>query len=121
MIVINLLAELIRLGIRLAAHGDRLRFHPRWAVTPDLADRLKAHKADLLEVLRPMAGDALVADVSMDEVIRIATPTPAKPVCRCGSSESVDVPIHDGRSIRRDCGRCRRFIDFPVWYVRGVE
>lgn len=41
------------------------------------------------------------------------------PFCRCGSAETVDVPIHDGRSLRRDCARCRRFIDFPVWYGRA--
>ena len=33
------------------AHGDRLRFFPRSAVTPDLADRMKAHKAGLLAML----------------------------------------------------------------------
>ena len=26
------------------------------------------------------------------------------------------MPIHDGKSIRRDCARCGRFIGFPVWY-----
>ena len=36
--------------------------------------------------------------------------------CRCGSTEWRDVPIHDGRSIRRDCPSCDRFIEFPVWY-----
>ena len=25
---------------------------------------------------------------------------------KCGHSEVVDVPIHDGTDIRRDCGRC---------------
>lgn len=49
---------------------------------------------------------------------RDAPPTSAKPVCRCGSATWRDVPIHDGQSVRRDCDRCRRFLDFPIWYVR---
>ena len=47
----HLMVDLDRLGIRLAAHGDRLRYWPRSAVTPDLADRMKAHKGELLAVL----------------------------------------------------------------------
>jgi hypothetical protein len=48
----QLLSDLIRLGIRIEAHGDRLRYSPRSAVTPDLADRMKAHKGELLAILR---------------------------------------------------------------------
>lgn len=44
--------DLARLGIRIEAHGDRLRYSPRSAVTPDLADRMKAHKGELLALLR---------------------------------------------------------------------
>lgn len=35
--------------------------------------------------------------------------------CRCGSSFGVDVPIHGGKSVRRDCAKCNKFISFPVW------
>ena len=35
---------------------------------------------------------------------------------RCGSDQFNDVPIHEGRSLRRDCAHCGRFIDFPKWY-----
>jgi hypothetical protein len=41
----------------------------------------------------------------------------AEPICRCGSTTTVDVPIHSGKSVRRDCGR---FVDFPVWYGKGT-
>jgi len=44
----ELLLDLARRGIRLEAHGERLRYFPRSAVTPDLLDRLKAHKGELL-------------------------------------------------------------------------
>ncbi len=37
-------------------------------------------------------------------------------VCRCGSRTSQDVPIHGGQSSRRDCSKCGRTIDFPIWY-----
>ena len=49
----ELLANLDRLGVRLEAHGDRLRYQPRSALTPDLLVRPKAHKADVLAMLRP--------------------------------------------------------------------
>ena len=52
MTVAELLNETQRLGIELAAHGDRLRYHPRSAMTPDLAERLRKHKAELLVALR---------------------------------------------------------------------
>jgi hypothetical protein len=45
-------------------------------------------------------------------------PKPKRPdaVCPCGSTKWRDVPIHGGRSIRRDCARCGRFLGFPLWY-----
>ena len=48
----QLMTYLTRLGIRIEAHGDRLRYSPRSAVTPDLANRMKAHKGELLAILR---------------------------------------------------------------------
>jgi len=38
--VANLIADLDRLEIQLEAHGDRLRYSPRSAVTPELAQRM---------------------------------------------------------------------------------
>ena len=46
------MADLVQMGIRLEAHGDRLRYSPRSAVTPNLANRMKAHKGELLAILR---------------------------------------------------------------------
>lgn len=46
------MADLDRLGIRIEAHGDRLRYSPRSLVTPDLIDRMKARKGELLAILR---------------------------------------------------------------------
>ncbi len=49
--VAALLTDLARHGIELQAHGDRLRFWPRSAMTPGLAQRVKAHKPELLALL----------------------------------------------------------------------
>ncbi len=49
-----LLIELTRRGIELRAHGDRLRFRPQSAMTPELVERVMVHKLALLAVL---AGD----------------------------------------------------------------
>lgn len=34
---------------------------------------------------------------------------------RCGSIEYIDVLIHEGRSLRRDCLRCGRFMGWVRW------
>jgi hypothetical protein len=39
-------------------------------------------------------------------------------VCPCGSTSWRDLTIHDGQSLRRDCGRCGRFVGWPLWYGR---
>lgn len=51
MSVRDLLVELAGRGITIEARGDRLRYSPRSAVMPDLAERMKAHKAALLAML----------------------------------------------------------------------
>jgi hypothetical protein len=50
-----LLAELAGRGIQLQAHGDRLRFRPQAAMTPDLLARLTTHKPTVLAVLTDLA------------------------------------------------------------------
>ena len=118
----DLLSECDAQGIRLLPAGDGgLTIDaPQDALTPDLLSRLKTHKTELLTLLRSTspfdaddAPDAEPAPVS-DPASR------AEPVCRCGSTTWRDVPIHSGQSIRRDCGRCGRFIEFPIWYGNGT-
>lgn len=106
----ELLADCDARGIRLhpAGDGGLTIDAPQAALTPDMVARLKAHKAELLALLRP-------AVAVQAQPMPIMKPT-AKPVCRCGGTVWRDVPIHDGQSVRRDCAGCGRFIDFPVWY-----
>jgi len=47
-----IVADLARRGIRLEPRGDRLRIHPRSAMTPELVARLASRKAELLAWLR---------------------------------------------------------------------
>ena len=47
----ELLLDLGRRGIQLEADGQRLRYFPRSALTPDLLNRLKSQKGELLAIL----------------------------------------------------------------------
>jgi hypothetical protein len=40
--------------------------------------------------------------------------------CRCGSEKWVDVSIHGGQSVRRDCARCDRYGGHVVWYGKPL-
>lgn len=48
-----ILDEARRRGVELVAAGDRLRFRPVYAVTPELRDALARNKAELLLLLAP--------------------------------------------------------------------
>jgi hypothetical protein len=105
----DLLAECDAQGIRLAPNNDGgLTIDaPQDVLTPELLDQLRIHKGELLAHLQPHG---------RLETRRTVRATHTKPVCRCGSTTWLDVAIHDGRSNRRDCARCGRFIDFSRWY-----
>jgi len=111
----DLLAECDARGIRLSpASGAGLTIDgPARALTPDLIARLKAAKLGLLALLRRALPAAHVDDGWTGE-------SSAVPVCHCGSTSWRDVPIHGDQSLRRDCGRCGRFIGFPVWYGKDT-
>lgn len=106
----QLLATCDSLGIRLLpdVDGGLSIDAPQDALKPELLQQLVANKADLLT--------HLAAEQLQTELPTSATAA-AIAVCRCGSTVWQDVTIHDGRSTRRDCARCARFIDFSRWYV----
>ena len=64
MSIARIFKELNVLGIRIVAHGDRIRYSPRSQMTPDLADRIVAHRAEVLAVLNgdPEALSALAVE-----------------------------------------------------------
>jgi len=89
---------------------------PTGSLTPELIDRIKGHKKDILRFLQPHQEES---------AITIQPPSqpetgPAAPQCRCGSTDWNETPIHAGRSVRRDCARCRKFFDFPIWHGEGT-
>jgi len=134
------MADLARLGIKLEADGDRLRYSPRSAVTPELAKRMKAHKAELLALLlageTPMTlAQAVKASVSADgkwhavydntrgefDWINDAFdshPEPVEPVCRCHNEQSWWQSIYGDHLI---CGICHPPVSPKVVAVQPVE
>jgi len=79
---------------------------------------------EIIGNLRSDAGDeecpfddppALPVSDPVETFITEQLPT-ASLICRCGSTRWRDVTIHDGRSTRRDCATCGRFLCFPTWY-----
>lgn len=55
----QLLSELRTLDIELSVHGDRLRCSaPRGCLTPELEERISAHKPELIRILRDAASTA---------------------------------------------------------------
>ncbi len=81
----ELLAHLDRLGVRLEADGDRLRYYPRSTLTPELIARLKAHKGDVLAMLTATPDREFFpwsnwrGDLSGNYPLKTTT------ICRCGS------------------------------------
>jgi hypothetical protein len=99
MTAMQLLADLSRRGIKLEARDGQLRYFPKAAIGPQLLTALRRHKLELMAVLT-------------------SEPVPCR---RCGGTEMLDVAIHDGQSVRRDCAQCGRFVEFAVWYGRSVN
>ena len=42
-------------------------------------------------------------------------------ICKCGSTETIAVPIHGGQSTRLDCAKCGRFMRWGIWNPNGNE
>lgn len=86
-----------------------------WQAAPDRLEAERLFPPDVMESLR--AAEVRWGYEPAPAVATSDAPAkPAKPVCRCGSTSWRDVPIHDGQSMRRDCGLCGRFLDFPIWH-----
>ncbi len=115
----RLMTDLAQLGIRIEAHGDRLRYSPRSALTPDLADRMKVHKAELLAILWPEGAPHTPAiEPSIEarpteqspadkydwiDKSFTAPPKPPRPHCRCHREQRWWRSIHGDHLI---CGIC---------------
>ncbi|HQA44934.1 MAG TPA: hypothetical protein PLM77_11130 [Phycisphaerae bacterium] len=92
-----LMGELAARGIELQAEGGKLRFRPRAAMTPDLAERVKRHKPELLAML---TGDSC----SLQQL--------PQPDCGQGGT-------HADKEWRRFIAECRPWPDGRGWYDRA--
>ena len=66
----KILTDLTHLGIEMQADGDRLRFRPLSAMTPDLMERVRDHKAELLTIL----SEPSYADQEIERFLSICRP-----------------------------------------------
>ena len=100
----DLMADLTRLGIDVGAEGDRIWYRPRSAVKPDLIDRMREHKAELLVMLRPNAQRVQPATVRCPWCSGAAlVDADGGLACKaCGRLAWIDLP--DGGMVRAD--RC---------------
>jgi len=119
MTVTELLADVTRRGIELVADGDRLRYRPRSAVTADLAERLKTHKAELLAILGH-GGDPGVAPVGQAEVASVdslgADGRPGDVVPWWQAHEDYQRErVEKARKVADDAQRLRATSGLPPW------
>jgi hypothetical protein len=122
----RLLARVAEVGGLLGLDGDSLLLTTPGPAPPELLAAVRQHKAALLALLRSgqAADQPPPSPTPPEPVLPPPPPTPppppagsAAPRCpQCGSTETRDVPIHGGRSVRRDCTTCGRFLFFPVWH-----
>jgi hypothetical protein len=108
----QLLTTLVSRGVEFCAKGDKLCFRPAERLTADEVEHIRSHKAALLAILR--AEGLVYRNPAAD-------PRPRALCDRCGSSQHVDVAIHGGESLRRDCGQCHRFLGWPRWYGQTLQ
>lgn len=115
-----LLTDLNRRGVTLLADDGRLRFHPTSAVDALLLERLRSHKAELLERLAPAPA---VNQLSIVLSSRAMGATPAPAICN----------RHDHRQYRAapstrigwesiTCGDCGKWLgNRPVNGAKPLE
>ena len=98
----ELMTDLARLGIKIEAHGDRLRFAPMSVVTSVLLGRLKAHKAELLALLRSDCDKVTESDGDPWESPAAIPASSVEPCPTCGSLELWWNPLDEARCLRCD-------------------
>ena len=94
----NDLLKKIRLaGFRLSVDANRnitIRCQ-RSAVDPAILEEISKHKSEIRN--------------------RLAYENRATVCQYCNTTETVTIPIHEGRSTRLDCAKCGRFMRWGVW------
>lgn len=117
----EVLAELTRRGIEIAVDGDRLRFRPQHAVTPDLRAALIEHKADLIRLLGPddevaWRIDAMRPQVPRTGAIPVLIARPEAKTAPRGMCVSCGDPLVEG--CRSRCAPCVSAVERVLNEVR---
>ncbi len=117
----DILAELHRRGIELTAEGDRLRFRPQVAVTPELRAAMVEHKADLIRLLGPddevaWRIAAMRPQVPPTGAILVLLARPEAKYAPEGTCVSCGDPLVIGRRIR--CAPCVTAVEWVLNDVR---
>ncbi len=111
------LVELNAAGGRLSIVDGRLRIDVEVELPDAVWAALERHRDELLVAV---AGDRQLWDdaapIWQDRHGDELRPPAGVDCCdRCGSTETIDQPIHGGASVRRDCAACGRIRKFTVW------
>jgi len=117
----EVLAELARRGVEVAVDGDRLRFRPQGAVTPDLRAALAEHKADLIRLLGDdeevaWRVEAMRPQVPRTGAIPVLLARPEAKYAPRGTCVSCGGPLAAGRRSR--CAPCVRAVERALNEVR---
>jgi len=96
----DLLVDLAGPGIELEARGNRIRFSPRSVMTPDLAARVKASKAELLSILQSAVDPPIIAPDGWPA--GSIDPDDVAPCPECGSLEQWQTLIGNWRCLLCD-------------------
>lgn len=113
--VVALLADLDRQGLELRARDERLWYRPRSAMTPELAARVGAHKAELLVILQPGAPPESPQGCQNSRTAAAAPPAGriGRPSAPAGGSRPA-VPHELSLAERIECGYVN-----PGWTARA--
>ena len=118
----EVLAELTRRGVEVAVEGDRLRFRPQGAVTPDLRAALIEHKADVIRLLAPPDAEvawrieAMRPQVPRSGAIPILLARPEARTAPRGTCVSCGDPLAADRRVR--CAPCVAAVERVLNEVR---
>jgi hypothetical protein len=83
MTVRHILSELAYRGIELVSDGDKLQYRPKSAMTFELQEQLRCHKAELLIALETLTAESFFQPTpAMTDETELIDPPPA---CVCGS------------------------------------
>jgi len=108
----QLLSELSDRGVRVERVADRLRLSPRSAVTPEIAERVRRHKPELLDVLADSTSRETPPPSSETPTASARNQQAGRPIRGIELVARHDVEAEIARFLRV----CRPYPDGSGWY-----